>query len=363
MIRLLPLVAVIFLFITMIPTVHSQVNNCEFESTVECDHFTAVSATETMKISDIVDFEISGDGEHILYTDSEKYNLVDVDDLRIINSDFLMPNEQIGTDGYTGNVMVHDGQHCFFPEFPDETNLCVLNETKLISSTISPPGTYMGAYHSHEYVICDLDHSQWFTTHCDSGVFVNENEKDGKSFSPDGKYEIWFSSFLTDDDMFTDDYDGVVSYGEVLNWEINSENITIAEKSITRILGGFHLESYLKDDVYSIVWSLDSKYAYVVTCKEIYGVDVVDHTVEAIGTPPITCDSEWDSVDDEVSYIHKPAKISMDGSTLIYVDGSKLVIIELSEGWSPGFLTLGIAIILVAMSVPGYRYLKRREII
>ena len=53
-----------------------------------------------------------------------------------------------------------------------------MNETKLISSTTNPAGNYMGAYHSHEYVICDLDHSQWFTTHCDSGVLVNENEKD-----------------------------------------------------------------------------------------------------------------------------------------------------------------------------------------
>jgi len=315
------------------------------------------------EVSEIVDFEISGNGEHILYTDSEKYNLVDVDDLRIIDSDYLMPNEQIGIDGYTGNVMVYDNQDCFFPQFPDEANLCVLNETKLISSTTTPPGNYMGAYHSYEYVICDLDHSQWFTTHCDYGVNVNENEKDGKSFSPDGRYEIWFSSFLTDEDMLVDDYDGVVSYGEVLNWEIISENTTISQKSITRILGGFQIESYSKDDVYSIVWSLDSKYAYVITCNEIYGVDVVDNTVEAIGSPPITCDSDWDSVDDEVSYIHKPAKISMDGSTLIYVDGSKLVIIELNEGWSPGLLELGFLVILLAMLVPAYRYLKRREII
>jgi hypothetical protein len=322
---------VMSIIVTAVPSVNSESNECDFDSTIACNHFTDVSSTESMDTQGIVDFEISGDGDLILYSDSEKYNLIDVETLSIIASDYLMPNQTIGLDGRTGLLMVYGGEDCFFP---GQGQACKLNETYAMSPNNENPENYYGAHHSDEYIICEVTDTVFFGSECDHRTYVYEDEKEGKVFSPNGQYEIWFTSYLVDEDNFgVDDYDGVVTYGEVLSWEIVSQNSTIP-KSITRVLGGFKISSSSKDDVNSILWAHDSKYAYVITCKEIYGVDVIEHTVESIGSPPFECDSSW--WDDQIGYIGESAKISLDGSTIVYRVGSDIAIVQLDEEWGPG---------------------------
>lgn len=328
---------------------------------VDCGHLSIIDSTEMYKRSDVVDFALSGDGNYLLYTDSEKYNLVNLHGDSTY-SDYLMPGESIGVDGYTGNLMVFDSESCFFLEANDED--CVKNQTMSVSPNGVPPPNFQGSYHSEDYVVCSLEHPAWFTTYCDYDLKITESRKEEWIFSPDGEYELWFSSYLVDEDWLTDDYDGVVGYGKVEQWEITHPEGTV-NKSISRVVGGYQIESYLKDDVYALIWSYDSQYAYVITCQEIHGIDVVSGTKEVIGSPPITCDTDWDSVDDEVAYLPKPITISMDGSTIVYLDQGKIVVILLEQESSFGsfLFWIFVGVLLVPVCYFGYNQLKQREII
>jgi len=336
--------------------------DCDVESTIQCNHFENIATTDTIHVGQ-VNFEISGDGDYILYSDIEKYHFFDVDKAEIVESDYLLPDQGIGVDAHSGLAMVYGNDECFFPMSHEVQ--CILNETKVLDLNLyQTPVNYLGAYHSSDYIICDLPHSDWGDSHCDWGFGVSDYEKDGQRFSPDGKYEMWFTSFLVDKDMFVDDYDGVVSYGEVLKWDINIQNSTAVQKSITRVDGGLRIESYTKDDVYSLVWASDSEYAYVITCNEIFGINPIENTVETLGKPPILCDSDWDSVDDKVDYIPKLGKISIDGSLLVYLDGQKLVIIQLNEGTIVDSIGVIGMLVLLGFIVTGIViYLKRRDLI
>ena len=329
------------------PYASSVSNECSHESEIFCNHFVELSSSDTMKIKGLIDFEVSGDGDHILYTTSDKYNLVELDDLSVVESDYLMPNQTIGIDGKTGLLTVYGNQDCFFP---GENQICILNDTLLLDYTAENPVGYWGAYHSDEYIICDLTDGSFYSTyHCEGAMKLRQSsysENSAKFFSPDGKYEIDFISLLVDEDMGADDYDGVISYGEVLSWEINHQNESYP-KSVTRILGGYHLPSSTKDDVYSMLWSHDSKYAYVITCEDIFGVDVISNSVESLGSPPFDCETPW--ADDKVEYINLESKISMDGSTIVYRYGSEIGILYLEDevGISSTVIFTGIISVLV----------------
>ena len=360
--RMFTLCVCLMVLATFLPSSTSQSNECEHDSLVNCGHYSKIESTDTYKISDVVDFALSGDGNHLLYTDSEKYHLVDLHD-ETTYSDYLMPGESIGVDGFTGNLMVFDSEACFFLEADDTA--CVKNQTTSVSSNGVMPPNFQGSFHSEDYVVCDLEHPAWFSSYCDGNPLkISEFRKEEWIFSPDGNYELWFSSYLVDEDLFTDDYDGVVGYGKVEQWEISHPGGNLS-KSISRVVGGYQMESYLKDDVYALIWSYDSQYAYVITCQEIHGIDIKSGTKAVLGSPPITCDTDWDSVDDEVAYLPKPITISMDGSTIVYLDQGKIVVVHLEEesSFASFLIWIFVGIIVIPLCYVGYNQLRMREII
>ena len=93
---------------------------------VECSHYDSVESTETFKAREIIDFQISGDGDSIIYTDSERYHLFHLNSQQGY-SDYLMPGETIGLDGYTGELMVIGDDGCFFVRVTDY--VCDMNST------------------------------------------------------------------------------------------------------------------------------------------------------------------------------------------------------------------------------------------
>lgn len=347
--------------ISSIPLANSEQNECSHSSEMECSHYPSVGSTDSFETIDIAEFEISGDGDSIIYTDSEMYHLIHLDSQKE-HSDYLMPGESIGLDGYTGELMVISNEGCFFVRVT--SHVCELNNISNISENKDPPENHQGSYYSKGYIVCDLEHPNWFSTYCDKydPLRVDEYYRADVVYSPNGQYELWFSSYLVDEDMFTDDYDGIVGYGEVINWEIQYENESV-KKSVTRVTGGYSIQSSSKDDVYGMVWSHDSKYAYIITCQEIHGIDPRDNTKSVLDDNPVSCDTEGDSYNDEVGYTPKDVKISMDGSTLAYIHGEKLVLIHLVEESESGswiFLTV-ISASVVIVGYIGYKVYIRGD--
>lgn len=352
-------VVLLILSTSAIPLSNSEQNDCSHPTMVECSHYSSVESSETFKAREIIDFQISGDGDSIIYTDSEMYHLFHLNSQQGY-SDYLMPGETIGLDGYTGELMVIGDEGCSFVRVTDY--VCDLNSTLKISENTILPVNHQGSYYSKGYIICDLEHPDWFSTYCDKydTLRVSDYYRAELVYSPNGQFELWFSSYLVDEDLFVDDYDGIVGYGEVISWEIQYENESV-NKSVTKVTGGYRIESSSKDDVFAMVWSHDSKYAYVITCQEIHGIDPFGNTKIVLDDAPVSCSTKGDYSDDEVGFIPKDVKISMDGSTLSYVDGERLVVIHLGEdGGSYGWIFWSV-IIIAGILVVGYLWVMNDE--
>ena len=360
----------ILLTFTFIPLdlANGNSNNCSFATDLECNHNDSINSDYKINIgSDVSNFHISADGEYIIFSDPEKFHIIDVEKEKIIHSEFLIPDYNIGLDYKTGLLYVGNSSKC---KFPTDTSIHCGNTTLMQSeppAMYSWPENFIGSFHSDDYLVCDIIISVWGDKHCEEGdgpILVSPSYKEGASISPDGKFEIFFGSYLSNEDMVYDDYDGIVSVGRIESWNVSDSNGNGGiSRSLSLVEVGIHFEAYNEDDVYSMTWSYDSKYVYVITCKDLIGIDVETMSTNYISSNPLSCPDD-DFSDDSVNLLQKPTKISLDGSTLAYLDGKHLIVFSLEKSTWTWYEIAGVilaSLVVIGVGFVGYQHWRTKK--
>jgi len=349
---------------------NSTVELCDERSGENCNHYESINSTDvvSLEFGNPDNLEISADGEHILFESfsNTKYYLYNVDKQKVIESDFLFPGEHIGYDWKNGYLLISDSETCRY---------VVMKSIDCFNPDLESPsydhsiGNYLGAYHSPDYLVCDIDPGWLASTPCEA--YENSGRKfipirqhtQSALISPDGRYEAWSEQYVEDREHGDDDVGLVISTGKRISWEIEFDNRTQEKSTITRVIYGYLMSNEDEDDLYGRVWSQDSEYLYLISCKEIRGINVVESYSEVLADNPIECDRDFlDEVDDDkVENLNniEHMKFSNDGATLVYVQDGEIVVLKLGE--SSIVIEIIVSIIFVAICAAAYYVHKKRR--
>lgn len=358
--RLLTILICGLVVVSLQPVSSSQEQNvCDIGYSVECGSIDGSVSSTLVNIGDVSEIHISSNGDYLAYKSTDKVTIIDTISSETVYSEFLYPGYSLGLDYSSGKIVLFNETNCQFPiqssEICDKNSLIVSSNHNMIDSN---PSIFFSA---GGVVTCELPRTCFLCDHCYGGSFAG----DGTTWSIDGKYAMTFSKYEVDTDVFSaPDYDGVISFYESIDWGLNyGENQTI-NKTVAVEIGEFHIPHQDEDDLYAMLWSADSKYAYLLTCESLFSIDIEDLSFTKLTDNPIECDQYWaDSSIHVVDFEQKLASISLDGSVIAYVHGEDLAIYHLQEQSSKLdlIITLGVIVLIGLGAFNAFRnYAKRK---